>query len=475
MPSSYAKVLARVNGGAPQTGALQLAGGESVALTGENASYWQSALWQIYAYPRGWTAPAAGRSSMASTSPPPSRRRRSPSPSRRSSSASGSFRLIVDGGAGPGQLDASTNLETRSAHGVRAIAPFEDTEFDALQGWAQSHNDNAALLEGVIALGGGGGGGAGGPAGYLASSTFSLVGNGTTNNAGRLPRGRDGDGGRQAALPREGGGGLGGLLQRHGAHGHEHAPRLPPRGRVLLDCPSGVTIDGPMFVELRQQLFTARTPVTIKGAGEISPWWWGAVGDGTADDTVPIQRALDCANANGGGRVLLLRPPVAYKTTAALLIYSNTILAGVGKGFSPARSSSSTRRRATHGAEERHGHGVDDAPRPRPRSDDRSRHTPSTTPRSRPRRATSSRWSASAPSRSTCARCRTGRSPRSRSATSRSASAADSSSARATTTRLRPPRSRAARACISRAPRTPPASGVGASSAARTSGSGGRA
>jgi hypothetical protein len=70
------------------------------------------------------------------------------------------------------------------------------------------------------------------------------------------------------------------------------------------------------------------------GADLRIPWLdvkdrrFGAKGDGVADDTAAIQLALDAARAAGGATVFV--PPGTYKTTATLLLYSNTTLRGFG-------------------------------------------------------------------------------------------------------------------------------------------------
>lgn len=67
--------------------------------------------------------------------------------------------------------------------------------------------------------------------------------------------------------------------------------------------------------------------ITVK-----SPWFdvraYGAIGNGTADDTTALQDALDAANAEGGGIVFL--PAGTYLTTSAVTIYTGTIFKGVG-------------------------------------------------------------------------------------------------------------------------------------------------
>src|SRR5438876_544576 len=66
----------------------------------------------------------------------------------------------------------------------------------------------------------------------------------------------------------------------------------------------GSTADWP-----RRQIFTGpgATPgVIFTRSGETVrayPQWWGAAGDGAADDTLPCQRAIDAVGQSGGGQV----------------------------------------------------------------------------------------------------------------------------------------------------------------------------
>jgi len=74
----------------------------------------------------------------------------------------------------------------------------------------------------------------------------------------------------------------------------------------------GSTADWP-----RRQIFTGpgATPgVIFTRSGETVrayPQWWGAAGDGAADDTLPCQRAIDAVGQSGGGQVYF--PAGTYK------------------------------------------------------------------------------------------------------------------------------------------------------------------
>lgn len=53
-----AQVLASINGGAPSSGGLFATFSQTVALTASNTTGWNSAIWEIYSYPPGFSAPA---------------------------------------------------------------------------------------------------------------------------------------------------------------------------------------------------------------------------------------------------------------------------------------------------------------------------------------------------------------------------------------------------------------------------------
>lgn len=62
--------------------------------------------------------------------------------------------------------------------------------------------------------------------------------------------------------------------------------------------------------------------------GSLNVRWFGAKGDGSTDDTATIQAAIDTANADGGGVVLVPRSATSYKVNAltSLVLKSNVTL-----------------------------------------------------------------------------------------------------------------------------------------------------
>jgi parallel beta-helix repeat protein len=58
---------------------------------------------------------------------------------------------------------------------------------------------------------------------------------------------------------------------------------------------------------------------------------YGAVGDGTTDDTAAIQAAINAVNAAGGGTVFFPDPSVAYRITSPISIFSFLTLQGQSK------------------------------------------------------------------------------------------------------------------------------------------------
>lgn len=173
MPNSYAKLLLSVNGGANQTGGVQVNPGDVVHLSGENPGYWRTGQYEIYDWPPGWTAPVGWTlqtgtfgqkyvyvSSGGSTPP-------DITAPVNTGGVWGKWllRLVVDDGLRSGQVDLTltdeaTAFETLSPHLLRGSAAREASQFDAVRAWAGEVDANWKRLETVIAGLGGGGGGA---------------------------------------------------------------------------------------------------------------------------------------------------------------------------------------------------------------------------------------------------------------------------------------------------------------------------
>lgn len=75
-------------------------------------------------------------------------------------------------------------------------------------------------------------------------------------------------------------------------------------------------------------------------AGFATPQDYGAVGNGTADDTTAIQNAINAVSAAGGGALFF--PAASYKISSALTLASYVELRGMGSGVSVINQSSTT-------------------------------------------------------------------------------------------------------------------------------------
>lgn len=66
----------------------------------------------------------------------------------------------------------------------------------------------------------------------------------------------------------------------------------------------------------------------IAYTGTVSPKMWGAVGDGVADDTVPVQAAINFIRSVGGGTLDSGTPGTSYSIASPLKLYSNMSIIG---------------------------------------------------------------------------------------------------------------------------------------------------
>ncbi|MBO9561674.1 MAG: hypothetical protein J7621_02835, partial [Niastella sp.] len=88
---------------------------------------------------------------------------------------------------------------------------------------------------------------------------------------------------------------------------------------------SGTVNGGIIEAGYDQQIFA--TTLTVNPAGiatdKFSAKWIGAKGDNTADDTVALQKAIDCVIKNPGCGGHLFIPAGRYKTTKGLLVFKD--------------------------------------------------------------------------------------------------------------------------------------------------------
>jgi hypothetical protein len=69
----------------------------------------------------------------------------------------------------------------------------------------------------------------------------------------------------------------------------------------------------------------------VSGAPVHNVIFYGAAGNAAADDTVPIQQALDAAAASGGQAIVVM-PPGTYRVTGPLTVHTGLTLRGAGMG-----------------------------------------------------------------------------------------------------------------------------------------------
>ena len=123
-----------------------------------------------------------------------------------------------------------------------------------------------------------------------------------------------------------------------GNHGVDYAVSLPvPLSTVVDRIGASIGLDG-SFKESETTGVVARTVHSVLAGLCITPYDFGANGAGTADDTVPLQRAIDRAGALG---VPLYLGAGIYRITAGLTVSAECHIVGAGKGKSVIRSTSS--------------------------------------------------------------------------------------------------------------------------------------
>jgi hypothetical protein len=158
--SPYAKILAAVNAGAPASGGLTVPGAATIALTGENTSFWSSQRWEIYdfppdfAAPTGWSTDANGVYFSTAVTPPSFAL-----PALAAATGWGKYmlRLTVNGGTlAQGLVDESTALLMVSSRGQRGLGFNETSQFGGVR--SQYAKELMATLRAIEAFASGGGG-----------------------------------------------------------------------------------------------------------------------------------------------------------------------------------------------------------------------------------------------------------------------------------------------------------------------------
>jgi hypothetical protein len=106
-------------------------------------------------------------------------------------------------------------------------------------------------------------------------------------------------------------------------------------GLFSIDAARTLTINGPFNAGL-QQCFTGAGTVRFgtRTTREIYPQWWGAKGNGVADDYAPIQAALAASDKNNQNSNTVRLPNGVYLISQPLLVYQATDFTGTG-GVSP--------------------------------------------------------------------------------------------------------------------------------------------
>ncbi len=117
--------------------------------------------------------------------------------------------------------------------------------------------------------------------------------------------------------------------------------------KATLAIPQGVTltINGGLEAGLYQIFSCVGTGKVVfgrpNGVKELYPQWWGAKGDGIADDIIPLQAMVDCSVDSGG--IPMYLPGGAYKITDSWKLNKGVSYAGFSVRGSSGSSYASTR------------------------------------------------------------------------------------------------------------------------------------
>lgn len=149
----FASLTVSIAGGGAVTGAVTALNGQSCQLNAASTAFWQTAKWEIFAFPSGFSVPAGWTDDGAGTyyflgiGPPPAF----------NLPALGSwgkflFRLTVNNGlsngvADPTLKDESTAVQILSPGGLTDIAAGESNQFSATRKWTKGIQDSFRQIE----------------------------------------------------------------------------------------------------------------------------------------------------------------------------------------------------------------------------------------------------------------------------------------------------------------------------------------
>jgi hypothetical protein len=102
-------------------------------------------------------------------------------------------------------------------------------------------------------------------------------------------------------------------------------------GQLSINGGVTVAINGPLTATPKQIFSGAGTVAGLARTGDLHPEWWGAVADGTTDNTSTLQATLDVAATNSLGRIVLLDG--TYITGKLEWTGINISLVGAGSGY----------------------------------------------------------------------------------------------------------------------------------------------
>ncbi len=103
-----------------------------------------------------------------------------------------------------------------------------------------------------------------------------------------------------------------------------------PGASLMGDGSSTLTVSG-SIIDTQHQIFQSTMTAVPSGQSRfVRPEWFGAVGDGTTDDSAAMQAAVTAMNAGGGGDVLL-NSSIYDMSTTTLNMATDVNLIGVGR------------------------------------------------------------------------------------------------------------------------------------------------